>query len=155
MWFWVVVLVLVVGAVAVFAAGRDNAMAEAYDDRPDRTIPTGRPLTADDLQTVRFSSALRGYRMDEVDALLDRIAADLMSREQYARSEPDNESERAPQQSAAEQSVAKQSAAAQPAAEQSAEPGSHRAPEPEAEPVVPDHAETHLAEDPPRDTTAR
>jgi DivIVA domain-containing protein len=85
MWFWVVVLVLLLGAVAVVAAGRDNSMAEAYDDRPDRTIPTGRPLTAGDLQEVRFSSALRGYRMDEVDALLDRIAADLLSREQYER----------------------------------------------------------------------
>jgi DivIVA domain-containing protein len=94
MWFWVVVLVLVVGAIAVFAAGRDNAMAEVYDDRPDRTIPTGRPLTSEDLQEVRFSSALRGYRMDEVDALIDRIAADLMSREQHARPEAAGEPER-------------------------------------------------------------
>ena len=88
MWFWVVVLVVIVGAVAVFAAGRDNAMAEAYEDRPDRTIPSGQPLTAEDLQEVRFSSALRGYRMDEVDALLDRIAAELSDREQHSRREP-------------------------------------------------------------------
>lgn len=80
-WFWVVVLVVLVGTVAVLAAGRDTSMAEAYDDRPDRTIPVGRPLTADDLQRVRFSSALRGYRMDEVDALIDRVAADLLARE--------------------------------------------------------------------------
>src|SRR3954469_11101867 len=85
MWFWVVVLVVIVGAVAVFAAGRDNAMAEAYEDRPDRTIPSGQPLTAEDVQEVRFSSALRGYRMDEVDALLDRIAAELSDREQHSR----------------------------------------------------------------------
>ena len=87
MWFWVVVLVLVVGAVAVFVAGREDSMAEAYEDRPDRTIPTGRPLTVEDLEQVRFSSALRGYRMDEVDALIDRIAADLMEREQSAVAE--------------------------------------------------------------------
>ena len=80
-WFWVVVLVLVIGAVAVLAAGRDDSMSEAYEDRPDRTIPAGRALTSDDLQRVRFSSALRGYRMDEVDALIDRIAADLVARE--------------------------------------------------------------------------
>jgi DivIVA domain-containing protein len=80
-WFWVVVLVLVVGAVAVLAAGRDDSMSEAYEDRPDRTIPAGRALTSEDLQRVRFSSALRGYRMDEVDALIDRMAADLVARE--------------------------------------------------------------------------
>lgn len=80
-WFWVVVLVLVIGAVAVLAAGRDDSMSEAYEDRPDRTIPAGRALSSDDLQRVRFSSALRGYRMDEVDALIDRIAADLVARE--------------------------------------------------------------------------
>ncbi len=82
-WFWVVVLVLVIGAVAVVAAGRDNSMAGAYEDRPDRAIPAGRALTADDLQKVRFTSALRGYRMDEVDALIDRLAADLIAREQF------------------------------------------------------------------------
>ena len=80
-WFWVVVLVLVVGAVAVLAAGRDDSMSEAYEDRPDHTIPAGRALTSSDLQNVRFSSALRGYRMDEVDTLIDRLAADLAARE--------------------------------------------------------------------------
>ncbi len=36
-----------------------------------------RPLTADDLRRVRFTTAFRGYRMSEVDALLDRLAAEL------------------------------------------------------------------------------
>jgi DivIVA domain-containing protein len=91
-WFWVVVLVLVIGAVAVLAAGRDDSMSEAYEDRPDRTIPAGHALTSDDLQRVRFSSALRGYRMDEVDALIDRIAADLVAREADERAAaPDSE----------------------------------------------------------------
>ena len=80
-WFWVVVLVLVVGAVAVLAAGRDDSMSEAYEDRPDHTIPAGGALTSSDLQNIRFSSALRGYRMDEVDTLIDRLAADLAARE--------------------------------------------------------------------------
>jgi DivIVA domain-containing protein len=80
-WLWVVALVVVIGAAAVLAAGRDTSMAEAYDDRPDRTVPTGRPLTADDLAEVRFSTAVRGYRMDEVDAFIDRLRADLIARE--------------------------------------------------------------------------
>lgn len=80
-WIWVVVLVVIIGAIAVVAAGRDEAMADVYDDRPDVTLPTGRPLTAEDLDGLRFSTALRGYRMDEVDALLARIQADLQKRQ--------------------------------------------------------------------------
>lgn len=80
-WVLVIALVLVIGAIAVVVAGRDDAMAEVYDDRPDATLPTGRPLTAEDIAAVRLSTAVRGYRMDEVDALLARIQADLMTRE--------------------------------------------------------------------------
>ena len=64
------------GAIAVVAAGRGTPMAEAYDDRPDAVVPADGPLAADDLRRVRFSLAFRGYRMSEVDALLDRLAAE-------------------------------------------------------------------------------
>nr|WP_246299449.1 DivIVA domain-containing protein [Nocardioides panaciterrulae] len=70
-------IVLVLGGVAVVAAGRGTPMAEVYDDRPDATVPAGGPLRAEDLRRVRFSVALRGYRMSEVDALLDRLASQL------------------------------------------------------------------------------
>lgn len=80
-WLWVLVIVVVIGALSVVLASRGETMAEVYDDRPDATIPAGRPLTADDLRDVRFSSALRGYRMDEVDALLSRLQAELTARE--------------------------------------------------------------------------
>ena len=49
-------------------------MAPAYDDRPDSLVPADGPLTAEDLRRVRFPLAFRGYRMAEVDALLDRLA---------------------------------------------------------------------------------
>jgi DivIVA domain-containing protein len=81
MWFWVVVIVVVIGAVVVIAIGRDDNMSEVYDDRPDLGVPAGRPLTADDLRQLKFSTAVRGYRMDEVDALIERIQADLVNRE--------------------------------------------------------------------------
>ena len=55
-------------------------MAEAYDDRPDALVPADGPLTADDLRRVRFSLAFRGYRMSEVDALLDRLAGSWSGR---------------------------------------------------------------------------
>lgn len=75
-WFFAVLIVLLMGAVAVVAAGRGGSMAEVYDDRPDARVQAEGPLTADDLRKVRFTTALRGYRMSEVDALLDRLAAE-------------------------------------------------------------------------------
>ena len=76
MWFFAVLLVLAMGGVALLAAGRGAPLEEVYDDRPDALVPADGPLTADDLRRVRFSIALRGYRMSEVDALLDRLASE-------------------------------------------------------------------------------
>ena len=73
-WFFAILVVLALGAVAVVAAGRGTPMEPAYDDAPDSLVPAEGPLTADDLRRVRFPLALRGYRMAEVDALLDRLA---------------------------------------------------------------------------------
>jgi DivIVA domain-containing protein len=81
MWVWVVVIVALTGGVVAVAVGRGGSMSDAYDDRPDTAIPSGRPLTSDDLREVRFSTAVRGYRMDEVDGLLARLRADLIARE--------------------------------------------------------------------------
>jgi DivIVA domain-containing protein len=74
MWFFAILIVLAMGGIAVVAAGRGTPMAPAYDDRPDATVPREGPLGAQDLRRVRFSMAFRGYRMSEVDALLDRLA---------------------------------------------------------------------------------
>jgi DivIVA domain-containing protein len=78
-WFFAVIVVAVMGGVAVVAAGRGGSMAESFDDRPDARVPVDGPLTAQDLRRVRFSTAFRGYRMSEVDALLDRLAAEIES----------------------------------------------------------------------------
>lgn len=74
MWVFAIAIVLVLGGVAVVAAGRGVPMARAYDDRPDVTVPAEGPVSAEDLRRVRFTLAFRGYRMSEVDALLDRLA---------------------------------------------------------------------------------
>ncbi|HSJ20179.1 MAG TPA: DivIVA domain-containing protein [Nocardioidaceae bacterium] len=76
-WFFAVLVVLLMGAVAVVAAGAGGSMAEVYDDRPDSRVQADGPLTAEDIRTVRFTTALRGYRMSEVDALLERLATEL------------------------------------------------------------------------------
>lgn len=77
MWFFSILIVLALGGVAMVAAGRGAPLAEVYDDRPDAGVPADGPLQAGDLRRVRFSLAVRGYRMSEVDALLDRLAAQL------------------------------------------------------------------------------
>jgi DivIVA domain-containing protein len=82
MWFFAILVVLVMGGVAALAAGRGAPMAEAYDDRPDALVPKDGPLRAEDVRRVRFSLAFRGYRMSEVDALLDRVARQLDESEQ-------------------------------------------------------------------------
>jgi DivIVA domain-containing protein len=79
-WVFALVVVAVLGATAVVAAGRGGSMVEVHDDRPDALVPADRPLTAEDLRVVRFGTAVRGYRMDEVDALLERLAAELEDR---------------------------------------------------------------------------
>jgi DivIVA domain-containing protein len=76
MWFFAVLVVLAMGGVALLAAGKGAPLAEVYDDRPDAVVPAEGPLTAADLRRVCFSIALRGYRMSEVDALLDRLASE-------------------------------------------------------------------------------
>ena len=67
-------IVLALGGVAVVAAGRGAPMSPAYDDAPDTLVPADGPITADDLRRIRFPIAFRGYRMAEVDALLNRLA---------------------------------------------------------------------------------
>lgn len=84
MWLFAVLVVLAMGAVALVAAGRGEPMAEAYDDRLDSIVSAAGPVTADDLRRVRFPLAFRGYRMAEVDALLDRLAAEREDEAQAA-----------------------------------------------------------------------
>ncbi len=80
-WFFAVLIVLAMGGVAVVATGKGGSMREVYDDRPDVRVQAEGPLTARDLRETRFSSAFRGYRMSEVDALLDRLADEMSGRD--------------------------------------------------------------------------
>lgn len=84
MWFFAALIVLAMAGVGLLAAGRGTPLAPAYDDRPDALVPAAGPLGAEDLRSVRFSLALRGYRMSEVDALLTRLASELERRDAQA-----------------------------------------------------------------------
>ncbi len=79
-WVMVGVIAVVVFGVAAVASGQGGEMAPAYPDRPDTGLPPG-PVGAADLGEVRFAVGLRGYRMDEVDEVLDRVGAELEARD--------------------------------------------------------------------------
>ncbi len=66
----------VLGVAAVVATRDGGELAPAPPDRPDLLLPDG-PLGAADLEAVRFGMVLRGYRMAEVDAVLDRAGDEL------------------------------------------------------------------------------
>jgi DivIVA domain-containing protein len=87
-WLFAILIVLALGGVAVVAAGRGTPMSPAYDDAPDSLVPSDGPVTADDLRRIRFPVAFRGYRMAEVDALLDRLAEE---REHAARQDAEGD----------------------------------------------------------------
>ena len=74
-------LLAVVGAVAVVAAGHGGSLPDAEADRsPSALLPDG-PLERGALEQVRFPVVFRGYRMDEVDRVLDRLAGELEERD--------------------------------------------------------------------------
>lgn len=88
MWVFAILVVLAMGGIAVVASGRGTPLAPVYDDRPDVVVPTDRPLVGEDLRRVRFSLAFRGYRMSEVDVLLDRLASQLEEPEEEPADDP-------------------------------------------------------------------
>jgi DivIVA domain-containing protein len=78
----VLVLLAVLGGVVVVAAGRGSVSLP--DEQPDRS-PRGRLAEGEfdraDVDGLRFSLAFRGYRMDEVDDVLDRLVRELADRD--------------------------------------------------------------------------
>ena len=75
--FALLLVLLVVAAVAAVAAGLiTGGMDDPERTIPVRALPDGR-LTARDVVDLRFSPAVRGYRMDQVDAAMERLAAEL------------------------------------------------------------------------------
>jgi DivIVA domain-containing protein len=80
-----VVGVLVVGGLLFLGAslllGRGETQPPAALDRSPVELPDDRPVTAEDVRALRISVAVRGYRMSEVDWLLDQFAITLEERD--------------------------------------------------------------------------
>jgi DivIVA domain-containing protein len=75
------VVALTVGAVVfgvmVLVSGGDPGLAGVEPDGRGRPLPGSRPLVEQDVAKVTFDLALRGYRMDQVDRALKRVAYDI------------------------------------------------------------------------------
>jgi len=81
--FWVIVaaMAVVVGGAALVALGGGGSLPEAVHDRIAARLPQDRPLSRHDVDEIRLPMAVRGYRMDEVDDVLDRLGAELAYRD--------------------------------------------------------------------------
>jgi DivIVA domain-containing protein len=77
---FVVVAVVVVFAVAAVAMGRGGGLEAADLDLVRPSLPDG-PMSAEDLDSMHFAVGFRGYRMDQVDAVLDRLGRELTDRD--------------------------------------------------------------------------
>ena len=77
--------VLVVAALLFLGAsvlmGRGETQPPAELDRSPVELPDDRPVTGDDVRALQISVAFRGYRMAEVDWLLDQLARTLDERD--------------------------------------------------------------------------
>ncbi|MFI2649176.1 DivIVA domain-containing protein [Micromonospora fulviviridis] len=71
------IVAAVVFGVTVLVSGRDPGLAPAEPDGRAVPLPGSRPLDESDVAEVRFDTALRGYRMAQVDAALRRAAYDI------------------------------------------------------------------------------
>jgi DivIVA domain-containing protein len=80
-----VVGVLVIGGLLFLGAslllGRGETQPPADLDRSPVELPDDRPIVGDDVRALQISVAVRGYRMTEVDWLLDQFAQALDQRD--------------------------------------------------------------------------
>jgi DivIVA domain-containing protein len=75
----VVAALLFVGASVLMGRGETQPPAET--DRSPVELPDDRPVTGDDVRDLSISVAARGYRMTEVDWLLEQFADALDERD--------------------------------------------------------------------------
>ena len=65
-----------------FVLGRDVPLLEDEpDDARDNGLPSDRLLRSDDIPRLRLRVGLRGYRMADVDAVLDAVHRTLVATE--------------------------------------------------------------------------
>lgn len=75
-WFFILVIIVVIALGVLASTGRLGAMPDKVDDRPVPDLPAAQ-LSSGDLENLHFAVVARGYHMQQVDAVLDRIAKQL------------------------------------------------------------------------------
>ena len=77
----ILVVLAVIAAVGAVAAGVvHGGLPSPTSSVPEAVLPDG-ALTSHDLDGLRFPLGLRGYRMREVDAAIDRLMSELAERD--------------------------------------------------------------------------
>ena len=92
------VTVLLVGGLLFLGGslllGRGETQPPAELDRSPVELPADRPVTGDDVRALRISVTARGYRMTEVDWVLEQLAETLEERDREIaalRARPDGD----------------------------------------------------------------
>lgn len=79
--FLLLVVVVLTGLTTAAVMGRIGGfMADPTSTQSFGGLPKG-SLTTDDIALLRFDQALRGYRMDQVDEVIDALSARLSALE--------------------------------------------------------------------------
>jgi DivIVA domain-containing protein len=71
------VIAAIVFGVTVMLGGGDSGLPPAEPDGRAVPLPSDRPLGEEDLIRTTFDTAIRGYRMSQVDQALQRAAYDI------------------------------------------------------------------------------
>ncbi|MFM9135503.1 MAG: DivIVA domain-containing protein [bacterium] len=77
---FILVAIAVIAGIVMLATGR---LRDGFPDADEARVAVGMPqaplgdLRPEEIEQVRIDQALRGYRMDEVDALIDRLTAEI------------------------------------------------------------------------------
>lgn len=81
-WFILFVGIIVICGVAALVLGRlDGGLGRATTSLSHQPLPAER-LTDADLEALRFDVTARGYRMGQVDGVLDRLRRELRERDE-------------------------------------------------------------------------
>jgi DivIVA domain-containing protein len=73
--FLLLLVIVLIGLTTAAVMGKIGGfMAEATSTRSFTGLPAG-PVSAADLAELHFDQALRGYRMDQVDEVIDALSA--------------------------------------------------------------------------------
>lgn len=88
-WFLLITLVVIVTVVTLAVVGSGDGsgrtasggLTDAPPDLLDEPLPPERPVGRAEVDALRLPVGVRGYRMDQVDDVLDRLGAELAERD--------------------------------------------------------------------------